>query len=196
MKNIWFSSDWHFLHRNISGPGRSVWSSGYRNFEDEYKMTNVIIDTINKYVKEEDTLYFLGDLCFKDHRKIPDLLSRIVCKHIHACRGNHDNHLNKYRSLFTSLEDTLLFSDKDGHSIFMSHYSHRVWIGSHKGFIHLYGHSHDTIPDYGKSMDVGVDVAYRLFGEYRPFSLEEILKIMNKKTIEFSDGHDSNTNVK
>jgi hypothetical protein len=45
-------------------------------------------------------------------------------------------------------------------------------------------------------MDVGVDVAYRMFGEYRPFSLEEIINIMDKKEVILPDRHDSNTNVK
>jgi hypothetical protein len=30
-------------------------------------------------------------------------------------------------------------------------------------------------------MDIGVDVAYRLFGEYRPFSEDEIIQIMEGK---------------
>ena len=35
--------------------------------------------------------------------------------------------------------------------------------------------------EWGKSMDIGVDNAYRLFGEYRPFSLDEIKKIMDDR---------------
>lgn len=80
----------------------------------------------------------------------------------------------------------------------MLHYSMRVWNGSHKGFIHLYGHSHSSLEHapWGKSMDVGVDNAYRLFGEYRPFSLKEVVEMMSKREIEFIDHHDKNTNIR
>ncbi len=78
--------------------------------------------------------------------------------------------------------------------MFLSHYAHRIWPGSHKNVIHLYAHSHDSIPDYGRSMDIGIDVSYRLFGEYRPFSMSEIVDIMKKKSVEFPDHHVSTTN--
>jgi hypothetical protein len=39
-------------------------------------------------------------------------------------------------------------------------------------------------------MDVGVDVAYRMFGEYRPFHLNEIIDIMSKKIISPVDHHE------
>jgi calcineurin-like phosphoesterase family protein len=74
----------------------------------------------------------------------------------------------------------------------MSHYAHRVWPHHHKGSIHLYGHSHSNLDDdWGKSMDVGVDAAYKRFGEYRPFSLDEVLKIMENKKIKIVDHHDN-----
>lgn len=81
--------------------------------------------------------------------------------------------------------------------VILSHYSHRVWHGSHKGWFHLYGHSHnslETVP-YGKSMDVGVDAAYARFGEFRPFAWNEIKSILDKRTIEFPDHHNKNTNT-
>jgi calcineurin-like phosphoesterase family protein len=91
--------------------------------------------------------------------------------------------------IFLSVQDVLELSiDKKTH-IFLSHYAHRVWNGSHKGVIHLYGHSHGSIPDYGKSMDVGVDT-----NNLKPYSLDEILSIMNKRDIEFPDHHDVKTN--
>lgn len=84
-----------------------------------------------------------------------------------------------------------------GHSFFLSHYAHRVWNKSHHGNIHLYGHSHDTLDNtgikWGKSMDVSVDSAYRIFNEYRPFSIDEIIEIMNKRNINFIDHHNSKT---
>lgn len=172
----------------------SEWKNGYRNFDSIYEMNEEIILTMNKYIKYNDVLYFLGDFCFGDHRRTPEWRNRINCQTIHLIRGNHDGHIDKYKDSFSSIQDVL--SIKEEHTFFLSHYSHRIWLGSHKGYIHLYGHSHNSIPEYGKSMDVGIDVAKAKFGEYRPFSREEIIEIMNKKDVAFVDGHNSLTNVK
>ena len=87
--------------------------------------------------------------------------------------------------LFSSVND--VFSGYIGKTYFhLSHYSHRVWPGSHKGSIHLFGHSHGSlVGDFGKSMDVGIDC----HPEFRPYHLNEILQIMSKKTIESVDHH-------
>lgn len=74
----------------------------------------------------------------------------------------------------------------------------RVWYGSHKGFYHAYGHSHASLEKspYGKSMDVGIDNAYKLTGEYRPFSVDEVVNLLDKRSIEFPDHHSPETDVK
>jgi len=159
-------------------------------------MNKTLTQTVNKYVKEDDTLYFLGDFCFGGHTNTPAYRHSLICRDIRLCRGNHDHHIDKYKNLFTDIQDVMWCNDRKDRPIFMSHYSHRVWEGSHKGYIHLYGHSHDSIPDHGKSMDVGVDAAYRITGEYRPFSIDEIISIMDKREIAFIDHHHTNTNVK
>ncbi len=191
---IYFSSDFHFGHKNISGPKESNWDKGYRDFDSVHEMNKTLTQTINKYVKEDDILYFLGDFAFGGHINIPSYRHSLVCQNIHLCRGNHDNHIDKYKNLFTSIQDVIWYLGPP-EAIFMSHYSHRVWQGSHKGIIHLWGHSHDTLTPHGKSMDVGIDVAYRLFGEYRPFSLEEIVNIMSKRDVKFVDSHTEKTNI-
>lgn len=187
--NIWFSSDWHFQHKNITGPKVSTWKSGYRDFDSTQKMDDTIFNTINKYVKEDDIIYFLGDFCFGGHDKTSYHRSRILCKNIHLLRGNHDEHIDLYKESFTSINDVMHIQHGKS-KYFLSHYSHRVWNGSHKGVIHLYGHSHDSIPDFNKSMDVGIDVAYKMFGEYRPFHINEILGIMSKKIVSPVDHHE------
>lgn len=92
----------------------------------------------------------------------------------------------------------------NGKMFVLSHYAHRVWHGSHKGWYHLYAHSHDSLDysrtthrdvEYGKSMDIGVDPAKRLLGNYRPFAENEITRILDKRSIAFVDHHDKNTNV-
>ena len=189
MPKVWFSSDFHFGHTNIVGPKISNWKHGYRDFESLHEMNKTLTNTINKYVEEDDTLYFLGDFSFGGHTNIPAYRHSLVCQNIHVCRGNHDTHIDKYKHLFLSINDVMWCKERNDRPIFMSHYSHRVWPHSHKGVIHLYGHSHNTIPTHGKSMDVGVDVAYAMFGEYRPFELDEIIKLTDKQKIDLVDHH-------
>ena len=197
--NIWFTSDTHFGHTNIAGPKISTWSSGYRDFNSVHEMNMALVDGINKYVKEDDILYHLGDWSFGGVQNIFQFRNYIICKNIHLILGNHDQHIIdkeiKYHDttfnpieLFSSVQDVLTI-ELGKTKLFLSHYSHRVWLGSHKGVIHLYGHSHGSIPDYGKSMDVGVDVAFKKFGEYRPFNIGDITNIMSKRTIEKIDHH-------
>ena len=188
---IWFSSDWHLSHKNIAGPKISRWKSGYRDFNSIPEMNDNIINNINEYVKYDDTLNFLGDFAFGEAKKIPELRCRINCQNINFFYGNHDDEIRfneEYQKLFTSCKDVDFFTI-NGQNFFLSHYSHRVWPSSHHGTIHLYGHSHDSIPDFGKSMDVGIDTAYRLLGKYRPFSITEIIDIMSKKEICELDHH-------
>lgn len=185
---IWFTSDWHLAHKNIVGPKISKWKDGYRDFDSLEKMDATIIGEVNERVKEDDILYMLGDVSLDGDRLIPRYRPRIVCKTIHVCKGNHDKDISKVAEHFSSVGDvqTLQYPPV---VIFMSHYAHRVWPGHHKGVIHLYGHSHGNIADHGRSMDVGIDVAYKMFGKYRPFSLDEIMSIMNKKEIVQLDHH-------
>ena len=243
MKNIWFTSDTHYFHKNIAGSKVSKWKSGYRDFEDEKEMSRHLVKVFNQTVAEEDVLYHLGDWSFGGIQNIWNFRKQLRCKNIHLILGNHDEHIrsnkelpNVYRTgihnqiqyddgsysrelefiptgfsenidnsedrcyakeLFTSVQDVLTVTH-DKHTFFMSHYSHRVWYGSHKGIIHLYGHSHSSLENqpWGKSMDVGVDNAKKLLGEYRPFSIEEVIDIMSKREVKFVDNHNSKTNIR
>jgi calcineurin-like phosphoesterase family protein len=199
---IWFTSDTHAFHRNIAGKAVSAWTGGYRSFNNEFEMTEYLILQINKYVKHDDILYHMGDWSFAGADKAIKFRHQLNVREIHLCYGNHDEHIRKNKiidgielqSLFTTVQDVKLV--QHGHNnFFLSHYGHRIWIGSHKGYIHLYGHSHASLPMYGKSMDVGMDSAKRILGEYRPFHINEVIDLMKKREIEFPDKHDINSNV-
>ena len=69
-----------------------------------------------------------------------------------------------------------------------------------QGAIALYGHSHsnaevwlDSVMPGRRSMDVGVDNAAKILGEYKPFSFEEISNIMSKKNGFHFDHHGMHT---
>jgi len=180
MGDIWISSDWHFSHTNIAGPKVSRWKKGYRDFDTTHDMNKTLTETINRYVKEDDILYFVGDFCFGGHHKTPTYRNLINCKTIHFVRGNHDGKVDLYKDNFTTLNNLVEF-DYKGYTFYLTHRPSINWRGKDYGTIHLFGHVHNTVPGVGKSIDVGVDSAYELFGEYRPFHIDEIIEIMKSK---------------
>lgn len=195
-RNIWFTSDTHYGHTNIVGPSVSRWKSGYRNFDSLEKMNSTIVNNINEVVKHEDILYHLGDWSFGGIYSIYQLRERLNVGEIHLILGNHDKDIDKraqellHSNIFNSIQHCLQI-DIEKQRFVLSHYSHRVWNGHHRGVIHLFGHSHGSLEGIGKSMDVGIDT-----NSMYPYSLEEILKIMNKKEIKELDYHsnkDKNT---
>lgn len=202
MSRHWITSDLHLGHANIAGPKISNWKDGYRNFDSVAQMDALIIDNLNKYVAQDDTLWFLGDFCFGGHYRTPDYRRRINCGTIHLFKGNHDTNIDKYRDFFSSMQEAglrWLTDTKDQkHPFFFSHYAHRVWEGSHKGYFHAYGHSHSSLEHspYGRSMDFGIDNAYKVLGEYRPFSVDEAVHILQKRKVEIPDHHTPETNVR
>jgi calcineurin-like phosphoesterase family protein len=183
---IWFTSDTHFGHSNIAGPTVSKWKSGYRDFESLDQMNDIIINNINKYVQEDDELYHLGDFAFRDVYKYRN---RIICKNIHLILGNHDklkaHHIPLFKSVQYYKELTI-----NKQKIILLHYAMRVWNRHGNGSIHLYGHSHNSIDNnHGKSMDVGIDAIYNITGEYKPINVEDVLSIMDKRSVQKIDHH-------
>ena len=57
---VFLTSDTHAFHKNIAR-GTSVWAKGYRDFDNEIEMTELLIDNFNKYVKPNDLLIHNGD---------------------------------------------------------------------------------------------------------------------------------------
>lgn len=188
---IWFTSDTHFGHKNIAGPKVTNWESEYRDFETLDDMDQELLSQINKYVHQQDILFHIGDFCFSSKPKF--YRDRIMCNHVYLITGNHDRPVN-YRGLFEEIVDYKeITHSKQLFCLF--HYAMRVWNRSHYGSIHLHGHSHNSIDNnWGKSMDVGVDAIYALKGEYRPISIGEVMKIMEKRKIKNVDYHDRSRN--
>jgi len=166
--SIFFSSDVHLGHANII-------KFCDREFDSVEDMNEILIENWNKTVKQNDFIYFLGDLTMSK-KKVAEYLDRLNGK-IHFIYGNHDRSTRKiiknHKNVISAKD--LMVMNINKQAITLCHYAMRVWNKSHYGAIHCYGHSHGTIPPYKNSMDVGVDSAFQLLGEYRPFSLEEVL---------------------
>jgi len=192
-KQIWFTSDLHFGHKNII-------RFSNRPFKDENHMTEELIKAWNEVVDEDDDVYCMGDISLTNAENTQNILYRLN-GNIHLIKGNHEKSaLSKSynRDRFVWVKDYFELKidnpTKDGNKhqmIVMCHYAFRVWNKSHHGSWMLYGHSHDSMETeaWGRSMDVGVDSAFRILGEYRPFSLREIKNIMDKRTDNPVDHH-------
>ena len=211
-KKIWFTSDIHYWHKNITY-GDSVWDDkdiNCRVFHTTREMSLHMVEQINKYVKEDDILIDCGDWSFSGIENIYNLRKQLNVKTIHHINGNHDHHIiknkiikgyfsdinsneiiqldnidNSYglyaplftRDLFSSVHDYLeIIIDKK--LIILSHYPFQSWKDIGKGSIHLHGHTHGNINTMKNRLDVGLDSAYKIFGEYKPFSFNEIMEIL------------------
>lgn len=190
-KKFW-TSDSHFGHFNVI-------RFCNRPYQTADEMNEDLIAQWNAIVSDEDEVYHLGDVSLTSPNSTLKVLERLNGR-IHLIIGNHEKSVLKKqatRDRFESIQDVLRvkIEDEDAkggyQSIFMSHYAHRVWDKSHHGCWHLYGHSHSGLEGapWGKSMDVGVDAHALHFGNYAPFSYEEIKGILSKRKIKEIDHH-------
>jgi calcineurin-like phosphoesterase family protein len=164
----WFTADFHLSHKNIINYCN-------RPFQDVEEMDRVLVSNLEKLVKHDDTLYYLGDLTFKEE-VAEKFFERFKELEIHYIIGNHDNQkvlsiAREYCSSVAHLKDIKLYNQP----ITLCHYAMRVWNKSHFNSWQLFGHSHGRLEPLGKQYDVGVDN-----NEYRPILFEEIAMIMKE----------------
>ena len=188
-EQVFISSDFHGYHKNIC-KGITTWSNKEcRNFQNEEEMTTYIINNINKYVSWDSLLIHLGDWTFGGKEKIKKLRDRINCRNIINIQGNHDFFVEEFTSdLF--LEFTQIgYYRIENQSIICSHYPLWQWHEQGRDVWNLHGHLHGKeddilkqIHEY-KSFDCGIDNAFKLIGEYKPFSFLEIEEYVKDKKI-------------
>jgi calcineurin-like phosphoesterase family protein len=215
---VWFTADTHFGHKKIPFYAKRkfclnneeleklefIWKN--KNFSNDdsapswssiSKMNDHIIKKINEYVKKDDILWHLGDFCWSKKSKIADVAKKyrekINCKNIFLVLGNHDH--SEIKKVFN--DNYQIYDLKIGSKhIVLSHYSLAFWNKSHNKSWMLYGHAHGTAEEWldknmpGRlSMDVGIDNIFKLFGEYRPISFEEISDFFSQRSGYQVDGN-------
>lgn len=152
-------------------------------------MDDELINQTNECVQEDDILWNLGDFAFPSrydedryfYETCKHYRDRINCRDVRILWGNHDNQ-NLIANLFK--QNYMLHHVSYNNALFcMCHYAMATWNKSHRKSINLYGHSHGQAEDWmnshmpgRRSLDVGVDNAFRLFGKFRPISLKEIFE--------------------
>jgi len=99
-----------------------------------------------------------------------------------------------FSSVHSYLEITVSGDKYKKRTYNLSHFPFVMSDKQHHGRIGLHGHTHSSFIHDGRSLDVGIDMAYKLFGEYRPFTIEDIDTYMEGRTYPQLSHHNKNTN--
>ena len=148
-----------------------------RPFSNVEEMDRAMIAAWNEVVRPTDTVWHLGDFAHRcDPKRKRAILSQLHGNK-HLIVGNHDDGDTQRMGWgsVSQMKDITV----DGQRIFMCHYGMRSWPGSHRGTLHVYGHSHGTLPGNSQCLDVGVDV-----WNFRPCSLPEIGALLEQSVSE------------
>ncbi len=167
---IYFTSDPHFSHRNIL-------EFCSRPFKNVKEMNQTIIDNYCSVIKEEDEVYFLGDLTMSrgnQYENIQSIMEKLPGTK-HLILGNHDHFKPFFYTEalgFTSVH-TALKAVFSGQEFYLAHDPAFAQI---KDSVWLCGHIHNlfksTITNYNaKIINVGVDV-----NDFMPVSLDQIFE--------------------
>ncbi len=188
----YFMADPHFGHAGIIQMMARVAPDG-ELFSSVEEHDGFLLEEINRTVSRGDELIILGDFAWDKPGKYRQ---QICCKNIKLILGNHDK-TGKCQKVFGQVYQQYVtkvcLKNENAHlKVWCSHYPTTFWEGSHKGWGHLYGHTHGQREDFlelmfpeRRALDVGVDNIYRLHGFWRPLSEHEIYDYMARRT-----GHD------
>lgn len=178
MSNLWLISDTHFGHDKefIYLP---------RNFQTVEEMNEAIVERWNANVKEQDTVYLLGDVAMGSIDNI-NFLTRLKGQ-IYLAIGNHDTEtrLNAIKQLPNIKSIEFGYRLKDGRITFLlTHYPQLTgnYDKSHTYSIHGHTHlSNPFTPDF--------DLMYNVNCESQnctPVAFEDMRQQIKEKRINFN----------
>lgn len=171
-----YTADQHFGHKNVI-------RFDHRPFADTDEMNACLIKLWNERVSPNDTVYILGDICYRSN-KPPHWYLRQLKGHKILILGNHDKITLDDKSSIKYLEDIQSIMDiKDGDNrVILCHYPMAEWPGFYRDAYHIYGHIHNNknqayeiMKQFDKALNAGC-----MINNYAPASLKELID-NNKK---------------
>lgn len=171
----WYVSDTHFSHRGILSD-RMTRPRPFASIEEH---DEVLIARWNGRVCDDDIVYHLGDFAYGGgHQRAREIFDRLRGRKF-LIIGNHECQGLRLPWAAPPVQACTIHVQDPGmaraQGIWLSHYAHRVWPGMHRGDIHLYGHSHGSLPGTATSLDVGVDSWH-----WAPVRIGEILEALSE----------------
>lgn len=188
---IWFTSDLHLGHR-------AVIEFCKRPYDSVEEMDQGLIDNWNALVKEDDTVYALGDISFHPASIGVPLLARLQGRKI-LVQGNHDNYRGEqyFKAGFIAVVQEAVINF-EGLRVRLSHYPFNpaIWAQGkiilngydtrylerrpdyHSDKWLLCGHVHEKWKVCGNQINVGVDQ-----WNMAPVSQGQIASIMQRNPL-------------
>jgi calcineurin-like phosphoesterase family protein len=173
MNKTWFTADTHLDH---------PFMAKQRRFTNVKTMDLHIIRAWNGRVAGGDVVYMLGDIYWGNNPDYIELVLRKLRGSKVLVKGNHDGWVKKVKYPFRRIHhktfklgfDNTHKATNKKHFV-MCHYPLWSWNRKLHGAIHLHGHSHAMTWPQVNMLDVGIDSAKIILGDYVPFSMEEVL---------------------
>ena len=178
---VYFIADTHFGHQATISFGRP--------FESVDIMDRTVIDNWNAVVKDEDTVYILGDFVYKSNKPVSYYASQLPGTKI-LLPGNHDSWwMEKQPEALRFFAEVSPYIEvtKGGPAFNICHYAMLDWNGWRRGRFMIHGHTHGTdylhkhdklytvLADMPNALNACVDI-----NGYAPVTLEQLIRNNNK----------------
>lgn len=161
-RDIFVISDTHFGHENII-------KYCDRPFSNVDEMNHALVENWNKTVKDDDIVYHLGDVYFKNHHMLKALKGRK-----RLILGNHDN--GKDQHLFNVFQKIMVWRMFPEFGLLLTHVPvHESTLERHDGkhyysnLVNVHGHIHNKQSPTKFHRNVSVEMI-----NYTPISIEEL----------------------
>lgn len=180
---VLYFSDLHISHEKAYSFNSKDGDRKMRPFADMYECEALMVENYNKYVNDNDIVYFLGDILMDRNRA--QILSFMKKGAKHLVLGNHDNKgdVNFYRQYFDKIYGVLykpkikaILSHMPVHPYFLGP---QDYLNGESRFDYvIHGHTHDNhvlLPDGTKDrryLNCCVEVT-----NYKPVTFEELKEI-------------------
>jgi calcineurin-like phosphoesterase family protein len=164
---IYFTADLHIGHANII-------RFCQRPFQSVDEMNGALIAGWNSVVRENDDVYVLGDLFYRNAAPAEETLRQLKGRK-RLILGNHDKRWTKTVDLarhFAEVANLLIYK-RDGVKYTLCHYPMLSWDGRGHGGYMIHGHTHNSRLEHTDQflLNAGVDI-----NGYKPVTFEELVK--------------------
>lgn len=165
--DYYFISDPHFGHKNVI-----TYQS--RPFETVEEMDQAIIDNVNRTIKSNDVVFWLGDMFFSNSLRRRELAAQLTAKGRHiVILGNHDRgYVTKGQFFRLGFNSMTMYKFNE---FLLTHeplsLTNLLYLQDQGIHANVHGHTHDRNEGFDPRLYCCVSVECT---DYRPISFEEV----------------------